>query len=156
MSFYGNNTNGSKNNQFVFDKVYPNRKTMDSHAKDDGVFVGRYVFVEYEDNAFPYRLGYQMRRPSFGDSINTEGGVDGLVEDPTSETKGYLLFADSTFQHPYSTTDENAGIGYGVKVGDIFYSRFTDDAAIEIQNAVIALYNDYIQDVENTEKLELL
>ena len=156
MSFYGNNTNGSKNNQFVFDKVYPNRKTMDNNAKDDGVFVGRYVFVEYEDNAFPYRLGYQMRRPSFGDSVDLEGGIDGLVKDPTSEAEGYLLFADSTFQHPYSTTDENAGIGYGVKVGDIFYSRFTDDAAIEIQNAVIALYKDYIQDIENTEKLELL
>lgn len=56
MGFYGNITNTSKTN-FVFDKIYTNRKAMDDaqRKKDpntgqtvgDGVFIGRYVLVEY-------------------------------------------------------------------------------------------------------------
>ena len=46
MGFYGNITNTSKTN-FVFDKIYSNRYTMDNRANDDGIFIGRYVLVEY-------------------------------------------------------------------------------------------------------------
>ncbi len=52
--FYGRLTNESKTSM-TFDRVYPNRVTMDAHADDDGVFNGRFVLVEYtldltEDN----------------------------------------------------------------------------------------------------------
>lgn len=46
MGFYGNITNTSKTN-FVFDKIYTNRKAMDEHISEDGIFIGRYVLVEY-------------------------------------------------------------------------------------------------------------
>ena len=46
MSFYGNITNVNKT-QFTFDKTYPNRRAMDKAATTDGVFLGRYVLVEY-------------------------------------------------------------------------------------------------------------
>ena len=46
MGFYGNITNTSKTN-FVFDKIYTNRKAMDSNINKDGIFIGRYVLVEY-------------------------------------------------------------------------------------------------------------
>ena len=56
MGFYGNITNTSKTN-FVFDKIYTNRKAMDDAQRKidpntgqiigDGVFIGRYVLVEY-------------------------------------------------------------------------------------------------------------
>ena len=46
MGFYGNITNTSKTN-FVFDKIYTNRKAMDENIATDGVFIGRYVLVEY-------------------------------------------------------------------------------------------------------------
>ena len=45
--FYGNVTNASKS-QFVFDRHYPNRKSMDENMETDGVFIGRYVLVEYD------------------------------------------------------------------------------------------------------------
>ena len=65
MPFYGNITN--KRNQFTYDKVYPNKKAMleavsaanvqtvqiiDSNEviiekNDDGVFIGRYVLIDY-------------------------------------------------------------------------------------------------------------
>lgn len=46
MGFYGNITNTSKTN-FVFDKIYSNRKAMEDNAATDGVFIGRYVLIEY-------------------------------------------------------------------------------------------------------------
>ena len=46
MGFYGNITNTSKTN-FVFDKIYTNRKAMDDNINKDGIFIGRYVLVEY-------------------------------------------------------------------------------------------------------------
>lgn len=59
MGFYGNITSTNKT-QFTFDKIYPNRKTMDkaleiyategdTSAPGDGVFIGRFVLVDYED-----------------------------------------------------------------------------------------------------------
>lgn len=46
MGFYGNITNTSKTN-FVFDKIYTNRKAMDENISKDGIFIGRYVLIEY-------------------------------------------------------------------------------------------------------------
>ena len=47
MAFYGNVTNTSKTT-FSFDKTYSNRYEMDLNANRDGVFVGRYVLVDYD------------------------------------------------------------------------------------------------------------
>lgn len=47
MAFYGRLTNESKTSM-TFDRVYPNRVTMDAMAESDGVFTGRFVLVEYD------------------------------------------------------------------------------------------------------------
>ena len=53
MGFYGNITNTSKTT-FQFDKIYPNRLSMDANVNNDGIFIGRYVLVEYDQNtAYP-------------------------------------------------------------------------------------------------------
>lgn len=49
MGFYGNISNNIKAT-FQFDKVYKNRKEMDENCTTDGVFVGRYVLVDYNDD----------------------------------------------------------------------------------------------------------
>ena len=49
MAFYGNITNTSKTT-FQFDKTYSNKYEMDLRAGTDGVFVGRYVLVDYDVN----------------------------------------------------------------------------------------------------------
>ena len=46
MAFYGRATNESKTSM-TFDRIYPNRVTMDASAATDGVFAGRFVLVEY-------------------------------------------------------------------------------------------------------------
>ena len=47
MGFYGNITNTSRT-QFQFDKTFPNRTVMDQFIGTDGVYIGRYVLVEYD------------------------------------------------------------------------------------------------------------
>ena len=49
MGFYGKVEHADKLN-FVIDKIYPNRKTMDASVDTDGVFIGRYVLIEYEQS----------------------------------------------------------------------------------------------------------
>jgi len=54
-SFYGNMKNNSRAS-FIFDKIYPTRKAMEDAliAKDaegaiagDGIFINRYVLIDY-------------------------------------------------------------------------------------------------------------
>lgn len=47
MGFYGNITNASRTT-FQFDKIYPSRTEMENSASSDGVYNGRYVLVEYD------------------------------------------------------------------------------------------------------------
>lgn len=47
MGFYGNITNTSKT-QFQFDKIYSNRYDMERSIGFDGIYAGRYVLVEYD------------------------------------------------------------------------------------------------------------
>lgn len=49
MGFYGNITNTSKT-QFQFDRIYPNRATMESTMLVDGIYAGRYVLIEYDSD----------------------------------------------------------------------------------------------------------
>ena len=46
MGFYGNVTDTSKTT-FSFDLIYTTREDMDKNANTDGVFLGRYVLVDY-------------------------------------------------------------------------------------------------------------
>lgn len=84
MGFYGNITNTNKTS-FNFDKVYPNRYLMDQWATTDGVFLGRYVLVEYDtetkkedystDSVYPedsaegktfYEINYLIDKTQYG------------------------------------------------------------------------------------------
>ena len=46
MGFYGNITNVNKT-QFSFDRTYPSRRYMEENMYKDGVYLGRFVLVEY-------------------------------------------------------------------------------------------------------------
>ena len=81
MGFYGN-ISGSNKSAFVFDKVYQNRAAMDDALRadessnqqmGDGVFLGRFVLVEYDESpismwvntsaSIPYSADYQYKTP---------------------------------------------------------------------------------------------
>jgi len=58
MGFYGNIANTSKTT-FSFDLIYSSRWQMDKAAETDGVFLGRYVLVQYD--AIPIKAYYNAR-----------------------------------------------------------------------------------------------
>lgn len=63
MGFYGNITNTS-NTTFQFDRVYPNRLAMDANANNDGIFIGRYVLVEYDNKATISNIFVDTQHPA--------------------------------------------------------------------------------------------
>lgn len=66
MGFYGNITNTSKTT-FTFDKIYSNRLQMDNSCTSDGIFLGRYVLVEYGLPATQYLVGYLDNKIMYND-----------------------------------------------------------------------------------------
>ena len=48
MSFYGNITNTART-QFQFDRIYANRVEMESNKETDGIYAGRFVLIEYDN-----------------------------------------------------------------------------------------------------------
>ena len=90
MGFYGHITNVQRTSM-TFDRIYPNRFTMDERASNDGVYAGRYVLVEYDqpiDKNFLPRFiqfdGLLYMPPPVRQSYNPEDA------DPTSPTS-YLV-----------------------------------------------------------------
>ena len=49
MGFYGNSlaASGAAKTQFTFDRIYSNRYEMDLNCLNDGVYIGRYVLIDY-------------------------------------------------------------------------------------------------------------
>lgn len=62
MGFYGNVTNTSKTT-FSFDLIYTTRSDMDLNANLDGVFLGRYVLVDYGED--PIKGYYNAETQAF-------------------------------------------------------------------------------------------
>ena len=76
MGFYGNITNTS-NTTFSFDIIYSTRVALDANCDTDGVFLGRYVLVDYDDQEvikayFIQGQFYNKPKPILeGDKIDT-------------------------------------------------------------------------------------
>lgn len=101
MSFYGNISNAGKT-QMSFDRVYPNRKIMEENAQTDGVFVGRFVLVEYDDNTYSHRTGYINYTPDYD-----------------SESNGsYYVYTNLECTIPFKPVESN-DTGYGLIQGDL-------------------------------------
>lgn len=91
MGFYGNITNTSRT-QFSFDRKYSNRFDMDSNCSKDGVYAGRYVLIEYDEDLSKdtYNSTYFCVNNKMYTAINTHnknfvGAVSNTeVTDPTN------------------------------------------------------------------------
>lgn len=73
-SFYGTTLAAGNRVSFQFDKTYASRYAMDRECEQDGVFLGRYVLVEYdEDPIRGYYNGYDFfTTPAFVASSKIE------------------------------------------------------------------------------------
>lgn len=84
MGFYGNITNTSKTT-FSFDKIYTSRRDMDEAcAKGDGVFLGRYVLVEYGATVLN-DVQEVYTDSSLSSTLST------LYSDPTNRGSSYIV-----------------------------------------------------------------
>lgn len=101
MGFYGNISNSAKTNM-SFDKIYPNRKTMEENMTSDGVYVGRFVLIEYDDATTVWRQAFTNNY----DSINLPSTI---------------LYSDNACSVPYSVSADVVGESYGLQYGDIVF-----------------------------------
>jgi hypothetical protein len=72
MGFYGNVTNTDKTT-FSFDLIYATRYDMDRNANEDGVFLGRYVLIDYDEE--PIKAYYDSKTDRFYNTANYAAGT---------------------------------------------------------------------------------
>ena len=129
MSFYGNIKNSART-QFYFDRIYPNRKAMDSNAAEDGIFAGRYVLVEYEQDisadVFPQAFYFNGKMYSELLTINVKN-----AKDPEDVYVAAIGGADAAEIHPEDIQDGDiycipAGQFYQLNTSTTMYIQFTD------------------------------
>ena len=107
MGFYGKITNTSKT-QFTFDKIYSNRVEMDtaiSGDNNDGVAVGRYVLVDYDQaSETRYDLINAFLPTAEEIKINPKLAQDSLGAPRLN------FYRDSTYQFPieFNYADSNS------------------------------------------------
>ena len=90
MGFYGNITNTTRT-QFSFDATYASRYDMDREAANDGVYVGRYVLVEYDKDVKGSLSGVPQVYKITTDGLNKDFALsisaDFIVKEKTDEEK---------------------------------------------------------------------
>ena len=114
MGFYGNITNTS-NTTFSFDRIYPNRLAMDANANNDGIFIGRYVLVEYQENA-AYPVAYHA---TLVDGSNTQYYFYSSTNQEEISKIKYLGPTPDEPEHLPSVDDVNAIYQDGFYKGEI-------------------------------------
>lgn len=147
MGFYGNITNVSKT-QFSFDKIYPSRRSMDLSCDGDGVFIGRFVLVEYEQE-FDTIAAHQIKAARkvsndpesyyyVYDDINATEETRVKVKIETDEDKHYWSYvflydkSNKTAPHEIYEYIKNDEDGYGLfRLVDENSSFYNDNYLID-------------------------
>ena len=154
MGFYGNITNTSKTT-FSFDLIYDTRTEMDKNANVDGVFLGRYVLVNYDEE--PIKAYYNSSTDRFYNTANfslnsmitpREGVIYQDIHNATSSVSFYewngskhvLCDSNTAYQARFSKDVKNYGRGYDSTAWVKRYDTVTDSykyVMIAELNAVI-------------------
>lgn len=106
MSFYGDMTNTSRTH-FQFDRIYANRAEMEQYKENDGIYAGRFVLIEY-DNEMHMDSFLRVRKD--GNNFYTT-----FSEDTSKEvllTKGKIHPGTIVYTSAYETLPAN---GYYAK-----------------------------------------
>lgn len=123
--FYGNITDTSKTT-FSFDYIYTTRMEMDEKASSDGVFLGRYVLIDYDEAPIKgyakiennivkhfYKTPDFTGRPLEGQDGKIYEDLGNTVDG--SGTKFYKYIASSAIYNPLNTNES------------VYYNRFSAD-----------------------------
>ena len=149
MGFYGNITNTSKT-QFQFDRIYPNRKMMDENAGTDGIYMGRYVLVEYDINDekyldnYPRLFKYNNRYYYTADmQDNPDSRIEVKYGEKNVEKGQFFRVTEKLDFDPSNGVDNSIYVLYkctGLKENDIATFEPVSDAD-EIHNNYVRNYN---------------
>lgn len=113
MGFYGNATNTSRIH-FQFDKIYPNRYSMDSNMVNDGIYPGRFILIsyDYEGNlAGNFKLGFNDNPTDkifYADYEKTKPyyyGTFTLVQTPFVEALSQYYWERNGFYYPVPSSE---------------------------------------------------
>lgn len=115
MSFYGNITNSR--NQFIYDRYYPNKHEMDMAANSDGVFLGRYVFVNYDLGNYAENYQIDLSNGKF------DGGASNHA------TVWQKVWMNNQYEYILISR-----LGAGQEVNDLLYSRNKDIIKVKTDN----------------------
>lgn len=114
MGFYGNITNTAKTT-FSFDHIYHTRTEMDKLANLDGVFLGRYVLINYDEEPIKayYYKGAFYNGPSYINALKLEPIEDVIYQDlNVNPSEGYRFYEwdpnSKTYQGLSSSTGYTA------------------------------------------------
>lgn len=79
---------------YIFDITYANRRTMEDNAKTDGVYIGRYVLIDYDSTPERVRSNpYYLKKDEYVREGDRDSGVY-LYTSPAYEEDKRVLFAD--------------------------------------------------------------
>ena len=167
MGFYGNITNVNKST-FQFDKTYSNARDALEKAKTDGVFVGRYILIDYDAElnmssvfdaiqgneellekwgASNFLPAYKLYIYDDGNGAYSDGSVNGIMQ--YNESYGFYagkptiidgkMNLDSVPKYTSNQLSEN---NYLLVLGHIKKKNIVDPATYEIQESEVTFdYN---------------
>jgi hypothetical protein len=133
MGFYGNITNTSKT-QFQFDLIYPSKYKMTQMCPKDGVYIGRYVLVDYDaDPNNVIKEGFRK-----GNLIDFPNGGFLYSSKNCEENFKITYYQDEYWDYDWSSTDViNGVIGYYASGGRSYVNGdtayFASAATIDIK-----------------------
>lgn len=125
MGFYGNKniTANSSKSAFVFDRIYANRRDMDKAADTDGVYIGRFVLVDY----------------------GVDGSMNEILYTPVfikPDTNPQEFYTSAEFEEETRIIEGDNRQGVVIKEGDIVYTKeyTSEPTADELENMVKVFY----------------
>lgn len=130
MGFYGNIANTSKTT-FSFDLIYDSRWQMDQNAETDGVFLGRYVLIQYD--AIPIKAyynkndGWMYNSPTYTAATRITSAREGqLYQDIANANSvyGFYIFKDGKFEGIKSASESPYALNFQTDVKE--YGRGYD------------------------------
>jgi hypothetical protein len=159
VGFYGSITNTSKTT-FSFDIIYTTRSEMDKEVNRDGVFLGRYVLVDYDND--PIKAYYNTRDGLFYNTASFAKGTELVGRDGPiyqdlaaqqaidsfykyNESKSsFVKIYSSPYQESFNTDVAKYGRGYDSTVWVKRYDTSTNQykyAMIAELNAVVPTFH---------------
>lgn len=124
MGFYGSVVSTTKT-PFTYDRIYTTRANMEEACEEDGVFLGRYVLVEYDESTVK---GYYSNGVFYKDAEKTQvmPGEEKVLYQNLLEVSGFYTYSSSSKKWNKITSGANSAYSYNYDIDVKKYGRGYD------------------------------